>query len=65
VERIVETRQLAILVGVISRVLVDLGMPPIVGIPRDLCVACDILEEVGTILKCLWEAYASSHSPWD
>jgi hypothetical protein len=33
VERITEAGQLAILVGDISKVLVDLGMPPISGIP--------------------------------
>jgi hypothetical protein len=33
VARIAEARELAILVGDISRVLVDLGMPPILRIP--------------------------------
>jgi hypothetical protein len=28
-------------------------------------MASDILELAGTILECLGEAYASSHSPWD
>jgi hypothetical protein len=34
VERVTEDGQLAILVGDISRVLMDHGMPPILGIPR-------------------------------
>jgi hypothetical protein len=55
VELITKAGWLAILVGDISRVPVDHGMPPILGIPRDL----------GTILECLWEAHASGHNPND
>jgi hypothetical protein len=53
------------LVRDVSKVLVDLGMPPISGILRDLRRADDILEAAGTILECLREAYTSSHGPWD
>jgi hypothetical protein len=37
-------------------VLVDLGMPPILGTPQDPHMADDILEVMGMILECLWEA---------
>jgi hypothetical protein len=33
VDRIIEVRRLAILVRDVSKVLMDLGMPPILGIP--------------------------------
>jgi hypothetical protein len=65
VERIDKARRLAILVRGASKVLVDLGIPPIPGIPQDPHTADDILEAAGTILEHLWEAYASSHDPWD
>jgi hypothetical protein len=48
-----------------SKVLEDLGMPPIHGIPRDSRMAGDILEAVDSILEHLQEAYASSHDAWD
>jgi hypothetical protein len=53
VDRVAEARQLAILVRDVSKVLVDLGMPPILRIPRDLCMAGDILEVMDVILECL------------
>jgi hypothetical protein len=54
-----------ILVRHVSKVLVDLGMPPIPRIPRDPHTAGDVLEVVGIILERLWETYASGHGPWD
>jgi hypothetical protein len=62
VERVTEDGQLAILVGDISRVLMDHGMPPILGIPRDpgtcYTMKC-IMEECGwmeliTCWKITW-----------
>jgi hypothetical protein len=64
-EHIVETGQLAILVRDISKVLVDLGMPPIRRIPQDPRRADDVLEVMGVILERLWKAYDSGHDPWD
>jgi hypothetical protein len=49
----------------VSRVLEDLGMPPIPGDPRDPRTASDILEEVDVILERLQETYTSGHGPWD
>jgi hypothetical protein len=46
-----------------SKVLRDLGMPPIPLIPRDLRMAGDVLEVVDIILECLQEAYASGYNP--
>jgi hypothetical protein len=63
VAHIAKARQLAVLVRDISKVLVDLGMPPILGIPHDPRRASVILEVVGTILDCLWEAYVSCAGP--
>jgi hypothetical protein len=60
-----EAGHLAILVRQASQVLVDLGMPPILGIPWDLRTFGDVLEAVDVILERLWEAYASCHAPWD
>jgi hypothetical protein len=65
VEHFTEVEWLAVLLGDISKVLVDLGMPRFPGIPRDSCTADNILEVVGTILECLREAYTSNHGPWD
>jgi hypothetical protein len=48
-----------------SKVLVDLGMPPIPGIPRDARTAGDLLEAVDIILEHLRDAYNSGHDPWD
>jgi hypothetical protein len=63
VERVAEVGRLAILVRDVSKVPVDLGMPPIPGIPQDSRTADNILEAAGTILECLREAYTSGHSP--
>jgi hypothetical protein len=64
-ECIVEVERLAAVVRNMSKVLEDLGMPPILGIPQDPRMTGDILEVVDVILKCLQEAYASGHDPWD
>jgi hypothetical protein len=62
---ITEAGQLAVLVGDNSKALVDLGMPPIPGIPQDPGGATDILEVVGIVLEHQWEASASDASPRD
>jgi hypothetical protein len=62
---VIEAGQLTTLVRDMSKVPVDLGMPPIPEIPRDTCTASDILEVVDVILEHLQEAYASDHGPWD
>jgi hypothetical protein len=48
---------------VVSKVLEDLGMSPILGIPRDPCMVDDILGMVDVILECVKEAYDSNHGP--
>jgi hypothetical protein len=63
VDHVTKVEWLAILVGDVSKILADLGMPPIPGIPWDPCIAGDILEMVDIILECLREAYASGHGP--
>jgi hypothetical protein len=45
VERVTEARRLAILTRDVSKVLVDLGRPPILGIPQDPSIAGDVLEQ--------------------
>jgi hypothetical protein len=65
VERVTEAGRLVILVRDISKVLVDLGMPPILGVPRDPHATDDVLEASDTILERLRKAYASGHDPWD
>jgi hypothetical protein len=65
VERVTEVERLAILVREVLKVLVDLGIPPIIGIPWDPCTTEEVLEVVGVILEHLLEAYASGHGPWD
>jgi hypothetical protein len=65
VERVAKAGQLTILVRDISKVLVDLGMHPILGIPQDPRMAGNILEAPCTTLECLREAYASGHGPWN
>jgi hypothetical protein len=62
-DRIVEAERLVTLVRNVSKVLEDLGMPPILGIPWDPRMANDILEVVDVILEHLHEAYASGHNP--
>jgi hypothetical protein len=65
VVRIAEAGKLAVLVGDISKVMVDLCMPPIPRIHKDPGRASDILEIVGTVPGCLREAYTSGTGPWD
>jgi hypothetical protein len=65
VKLVTEDGWLVILVKDVSKVLVDLGMSPIHGIPRDPCTTGDVLQVVGTIFEHLREAYSSSHGPWD
>jgi hypothetical protein len=50
---VTEAEQLEVLVQDISKVLVDLAMPPIRRIPEDPGRASDVLEAVGTVLECL------------
>jgi hypothetical protein len=54
---------LAILVRDVYMVLVELGMPPIPGIPWDLRAVDDVLEVMDIILKHLREAYESGPTP--
>jgi hypothetical protein len=42
---------------------VDLGLPPTPGIPQEPSKAREVLEAVGVILECLWEAHASDTEP--
>jgi hypothetical protein len=63
VVRVADAGQLAFLVGGISKVLVDLGMPPILRIPQDPGMVNDVLEAVGTVLECMREAHAFGHGP--
>jgi hypothetical protein len=65
VDRVAEAEHLAILVRDVSKVLVDLGMPLILGIPPNPRMAGDILEMVDAIPERLREAYTSDHDPWD
>jgi hypothetical protein len=64
-DRVVEAGRLSTLVRDVSKVLMDLGMPPIPGIPWDPCKAGNILEAMDVILERLQESYASGHDPWD
>jgi hypothetical protein len=50
---ITEAGWLATLARGVSKVLVDLGMQPILGIPWDPCTADNILEAVSAILEHL------------
>jgi hypothetical protein len=63
VDRVIEAGWLAILARDVSKVLVDLGMPPIPGIPRDPRMTDNVLEAMDVILERMWEAYASGHNP--
>jgi hypothetical protein len=65
VEHVAEAGRLVILARDVSKVLVDLGMPPVPGIPQDPCTTGNVLEAVGIILEHLQEAYTSDHGPWD
>jgi hypothetical protein len=64
-DRVIDAEWLAILLRDVSKVLEDLGTPPIQGIPQDLLTAGDVLEALDVILELLQEAYTSDHSPWD
>jgi hypothetical protein len=64
-DRVIDAEWLAILLRDVSKVLEDLGTPPIQGIPKDLLTAGDVLEALDVILELLQEAYTSDHSPWD
>jgi hypothetical protein len=61
--KVIEVGRLATLLRDVSKVLEDLGMPPIPEIPRDSCMANDVLEQVDIILELLNEAYDSGHEP--
>jgi hypothetical protein len=54
---VVEVGRLATLVRSVSKVLQDLGMPPIPEIPQNPCMVGDILEMVDVTLMRLKEAY--------
>jgi hypothetical protein len=56
VDHVTEAGWLAILARDVSKVLVDLGMPPIPGIPRDPRMTDNILEAMDVILERMWEA---------
>jgi hypothetical protein len=64
-DRVVEAGWLLTLVGHVSKVLEDLGMPPILGIPLDPHMAGDVLGAMDIILECMKEAYDSGHDAWD
>jgi hypothetical protein len=64
-DRAAKIGRLAILLSDVSKVLVDLGMPSILGIPRDLHTAGDLLGAVDINLEHLRDDYASGHGPWD
>jgi hypothetical protein len=63
VDCVIEAEQLAILVTDVSKVLTDLGMSSIPGIPWDPHTIAGILEMVDIILERLLEAYTSDHGP--
>jgi hypothetical protein len=65
VECVIEASRLATLVRDVSKVLEDLGMSRIPGIPRDLCTAGDVLGVVDVILERVKAACDSGHGPWD
>jgi hypothetical protein len=65
VDCVTEAGRLAILVRDVSKVLMDFGMFPTPGIPRDPRTTDNILEMVNVILEHLRDTYASSHSRWD
>jgi hypothetical protein len=62
---VTETGWLAILVRDVSKVLLDRGMPPISGIPRDLCMAGDLLGGGGRRPGASTGGYASGNNPWE
>jgi hypothetical protein len=64
-DRMTEAGRLVALVREVSQVLENLGLPPISGIPQDLCTADDVLGVVDMILERVKEAYDFGHNPWD
>jgi hypothetical protein len=60
---VIKASRLVALVKHVSKVLEDLGMRPIPGIPQDLCTASDVLEVVDIILEHPKEAYDSGQGP--
>jgi hypothetical protein len=62
---VIEVEWLVTLVRDVSKVLEDLGMPPILGIPQDPRTTSTVLEVVDVILEHPQEANASGHDPWD
>jgi hypothetical protein len=62
---VIEVEWLVTSVRDVSKVLEDLGMPPIPGIPQDPRTTSTVLEVVDVILEHPQEAYASGHDPWD
>jgi hypothetical protein len=61
VDCIIEAGRLVMLVRDVSKVLVDLGMPPVSKIPQDPCTTSDVLVVVDVILEHLKEAYEFGH----
>jgi hypothetical protein len=61
VDHVIEVGWLLSLVRDVSKVLWDLGVLPILGIPKDPRMASDIMEVVDVILELMQEAYASGH----
>jgi hypothetical protein len=64
-DSVIEAGRLVTLVRDVSKVLVNLGMPPIPEIPWDPRMTSDVLAAVDIILEHLKEAYESGHDPWD
>jgi hypothetical protein len=64
-DRMTEAGRLVALVREVSQVLENLGLPPISGIPQDLCTTDDVLGVVDMILERVKEAYDFGHNPWD
>jgi hypothetical protein len=62
-DNVTGAERLVILARDISKVLVDLGMPPNQRIPRDSCMVGDILVALDVILEHMWEVYSFSHNP--
>jgi hypothetical protein len=63
VDHAIEVRRLATLLGDVSQVLENLGMPAILGIPWDSRTASNVLGMVDVILEHMKEAYDSGHGP--
>jgi hypothetical protein len=63
VDRVIEADRFTTLVRDVSKVLEDLCISSILGIPRDLRMASDVLGAVDIILECVMEAYTSGHNP--